>query len=336
MIDVKNNCDIVISTHIHLFRNLVSFPFLSRTNHFERQKILNLVRKAVNSNDILLQNLSFIDIENIETTQAVSFVERNLISAEFLSYCTDKDLYLNKDNTISLMVNEDDHLHLQTVCCGLNLEKAYSKADEIETILGKSLDFAFDTNLGYLTHSPINIGTGMRASLMLHLPALKDSGGIERISSNLSKIGFVLRSVYSSNLDSEGGIYQLSNQVTLGITEKEAISNLEKIAMQLINQERLLEEKLSQNIEVQDVVSRSLAVLKSAVIMSNSEFLKLISNVRLGVSTGLIADIDYDTINRLISEVQPATLISSYSKPLTTKERRFLRAKKIREIINNN
>lgn len=331
----ENNIDIVISTYVHLFRNLCDFPFVSRMNNYEKQKLLNTVKNAINENDLLSKSLKFIDMENIKATQAVSLVERNLISAEFLSECSNRGVFVNKDETESLMINEDDHLHFQTVSFGLNLVEAYRRADEIETILGKSLNYAFDNNLGYLTHSPVNLGTGMRASLILHLPALKDGGGIERICTNLSKIGFALRSFYGSGEDFESGIYQLSNQVTLGITEQEAISNLEKIAIQIISRERSLEEELSQDLEIQDMVSRSLAILKSAVIMSNAEFLKLVSNVRLGVSTGLIENVSYETINRLIVEVQPATLTFYYAKTLTTKERRFLRAKRIKEILNN-
>lgn len=325
--------DVVICTHIHLIRNLRDVPFVSKMSRSERQKLEQRVASAVSENEGLSRVFRFIDMESLSKTEAVSLVERFLISADFLSDCRGRGLFVNEDETVSIMVNEEDHIHLQCEQAGLNLQKTFEKADGLDDILDKSLHFAFDENLGYLTQNPVNLGTGMRASLTLHLPALREGGGVSRISTNLSKLGLALRGALGSGAEPKGAVYQLSNHVTFGLSEQEAIANLQSIAMQLIEQERAARTELAESLEIQDTVSRSLAILQSARMMADDEFMQLISNVRFGVAAGLIDPIDYGELNRLMIMVQPATLTVAGGRKLTPTERRSLRAEKIRDFL---
>lgn len=324
--------DVVLCTHICLARNLVGVPFpvrMSRPDSLKlKQKIAAILEEAPSA-----FGLYFIDIENISKIEAVSLVERHLVSPEFISNCKGRAILVNDDESLSAMVNGEDHLHLQSILGGLDFQSAYGAADYLDSLLEKPFHFAFDEALGYLTQNPAHLGTGMRASLILHLPALKEEGSIARISTSLSKLGLVLRDMYASANGTPGALYRLSNQVTLGLSEQEALSNLESIAMQIILQERSARAELAQSIHMQDIVSRSLGILKSARILTNEEFMDFISNVRFGISVGLVENIDYGEINSLIIEMQPATLMLSCGGKLTVSERHRLRAQKVSEVF---
>jgi protein arginine kinase len=326
--------DTVISTRIRLARNLHELPFPVKMNKADRKKLVQGVAEAT-KNCTAEYDFQFVNMEDVSKVEAVSLVERHLASPEFISECDGRGMLVTEDETVSVMLNGENHLSLQTILEGLNLQRAYQTADQLDTMLEKSLHFAFDETLGYLTQNPVDLGTGMRASLMLHLPALKDGGEISRISTSLSKLGLALRGIYGSGTEPKGAIYQLSNQVTLGLSEQEAITNLESIAMQIITQERTARQTLAQSLDIQDTVSRSLAILQSARIMTNDEFMRLISNVRFGVAAGLIENVNYDVINRLIIEAQPATLMLSSGKKLTPNERHVLRAQMVHNIVKN-
>lgn len=305
-------------------------------NHADRKVLKQKVIKAVtDENAAIPQNFVFIDLEGISKVEAVSLVERHLASPEFISENDGRGILITKDESVSIMLNAEDHLHIQSTMEGLNLDQAYQAADQMDTILDKSLHFAFNETLGYLTQSPVNLGTGMHASLMVHLPALKEGGGIARISASLAKLGLALRGIYGKGSESNGAIYQFSNQVTLGLSEKEAISNLSSIAMQIISQERSARQELAAKLDVQDTVFRSLGILQNARVLTNDEFMRLISNVRFGVSVGLIQNIGYNDISRLIIEMQPATLMLLSGKKLTPNDRHILRAQFVNGILKN-
>jgi protein arginine kinase len=299
----------------------------------ERKQLMQKVIEAIDK--IGLTGFQSINMEEISKAEAVSLVERHLASPEFISDCEGGGMLVTEDETESIMLNSENHLSLQALKEGLNLGDAYQSVDHLDTVLDKMLHFAFHESLGYLTPNPVDLGTGMRASLMLHLPALKEGGGIARISTSLSKLGLALRGIYGSGMESIGALYQLSNQVTLGLSEQEAITNLQSIARQIINQERSARTELAEGLDVQDTVSRSMGILQSAKIMPIDEFMKLISNVRFGVSTGLIENTNYDLINRAIIEGQPATLMLNSGKKLTQNESQVLRAQMIRDLFKN-
>lgn len=323
--------DVVISTRIRLARNLKDFPFPCKLNSQGREKVIEKVRDAVKkSNSPVASDFSFIRMSELTSSQSVSLVEKRLVSPEFISETDGRALLISKDECFSIMINEEDHIRLQVITKGLSLEQAYDTADKLDTLLDENLDFAFDEKLGYLTQCPTNLGTGMRASVMLHLPALEKSRAINRIAGNLSKLGLTIRGAHGEGTEPKGALYQLSNQVTLGISEKAAIENLKNITEQLIAQENQARERLCSSIDIQDAISRSLGILRSALVISHDEALKLLSNVRLGIVSKQITDVSTETIDRLMIAVEPATLTVSLNKNLSAHDRDIERAKLIR------
>lgn len=327
--------NVVISTRVRLARNLKDYPFPCRLSTQGREKVIEKVRDALkNSNSPIASEFSFIKMSELTPQQSVSLVEKRLVSPEFISDTEGRALLLSKDESLSIMINEEDHIRLQVITDSLSLEQAYDTADRLDTLLDENLDFAFDKKLGYLTQCPTNLGTGMRASVMLHLPALEKSRAISRIAGNLSKLGLTIRGAHGEGTEPKGALYQLSNQVTLGISEKAAIENLKNITEQLIAQENQARERLCDSIEIQDAVSRSLGILKSALVITHDEALKLLSNVRLGISSGQIENISTNTIDKLMLAVEPATLTVNSKKNLSANERDIERAKLLKKALS--
>ena len=326
--------DAVISTRIRLARNLRGYPFPCKLSQNQMAEVTSFIRdRILQSNSALVKEFVYVDMAQLSKIQAVSLVERHLVSPEFISDRAGRGLLITKDESISIMINEEDHLRVQVMAQGLNLDAAYDLAAKLDTLLDEVLSFAFDDHLGYLTQCPTNLGTGMRASLMLHLPALQESGAMQRISNNLSKIGLTIRGIYGEGTEPKGAVYQLSNQVTLGLSERAAIDNLKDIALQLLQQERGLRDSMVSSDEFQDMIWRSMGILKTARLLSNEEFMKLISNVRLGISSKILDHITLDVINRLMVEAQPATLMQGQEKELTPQERDKLRAKLVQQAL---
>ena len=324
--------DIVISTRVRLARNLREFPFPCRLSKQGMEKVTEKVKSAIkDSHSSVASDFSFIKMDALTPTQAVSLVERRLVSPEFVSNTEGRALLLSSDENLSIMINEEDHIRIQAVTKGLALEQTFDIVDKIDTLLDENLDFAFNKNLGYLTQCPTNLGTGMRASVMLHLPALEKSRAIGRISGNLSKLGLTIRGAHGEGTKPKGALYQLSNQVTLGISEKAAIENLKNITNQLIAQEEMARERLCQSVEIKDTLSRSLGILKYAISISHDEALSLLSNVRFGIESGQFDNIPTDVIDKLMIEVEPATITVNSGKNLTAGERDVARATLIRE-----
>lgn len=323
--------NIVMQTRIRLARNLKKYPFPIRLNTAGKNEVAEEIIKAVkNCNSPLSKQLDVLYVKDLTEPQRISLVEQHLASPEFMSDSAGRALILSKDKTMSIMINEEDHIRLQILYKDLSLEQAYDTADKLDTLLDENLDFAFDEKLGYLTQCPTNLGTGMRASVMLHLPALKSGKAIGRIAGNLSKLGLTIRGAYGEGTEPEGAMYQLSNQVTLGISEKAAIENLKNIAQQLVTQELQAEKRMCESLETQDKISRSLGILRSAKLISCKEALELLSNVRFGINSGIIEDIDLNTVDELITEIQPATMMVNKNEKILPRERDILRA----EILN--
>lgn len=329
--------DVVISTRIRFARNLNEFPFPCKLNSTKRAEVISLVKdslKELNKNKKIKNlDLKFVELEKLSKAEKISLVERHLVSPEFIKKSSEKGLILSQDESVSIMINEEDHIRLQVIRDGLNFEESYLIANLIDDILDKKLSFAFDENLGYLTQCPTNLGTGMRASVMLHLPALRESGKMSKIASSISKLGLAIRGIYGEGTDPKADLYQLSNQVTLGLSEQASIKNLEDIAMQLIMQERTSRSEMIKHIEIVDLIHRSYGVLANARLVSESEFMKLISNIRLGVSTGELKDIALELIDSLIIDVQPAMLEVREKKGLSATQREVLRADLIRKVL---
>ena len=326
---------VVISTRVRLARNLKNCPFPCKLNLQGREKVIEKVKGAIkDSNSSIASDFSFIKMSELTPKQSVSLVERRLVSPEFVNDSEGGALLLSKDESLSIMINEEDHIRLQVITDGLSLEEAYDTADKLDTLLDENLEFAFDEKLGYLTQCPTNLGTGMRASVMLHLPALEKSKAIGRIAGNLSKLGLTIRGAHGEGTEPNGALYQLSNQVTLGISEKSAIENLKNITLQLVAQENQARERLCASIDIQDTISRSLGILRSALVISHDEALKLLSNVRLGIVSGQITDVTTETVDNLMLAVEPATLSVNINKNLSAHDRDIERAKLLRKTLS--
>ncbi len=321
---------VYISSRVRLARNLRNYPFPSRMSDTERSEMIGKVKTAIEELD---EGLMFVNLQELSDTQIVAMVERHLISPEFADRSRERALAVSKDESISIMIGEEDHLRIQVILPGLSLEEAYSIANRIETKLSQKLSFAFSDKLGYLTQCPTNLGTGMRASVMMHLCAMAETRAVARIASNLSKLGFVIRGTFGEGSDAPSALYQLSNQVTLGISEETAIENIVSIASKLSETENHTRETLLESMEYQDKISRSMGILLTARLISHNEAIRLLSNVRLGICEGLIDNVTTDVVDKLILEIQPASLMEREGKKLTPQERDKARAELIKKAL---
>ena len=321
----------VVSTRVRLARNLRDFPFPIRLSDEQARQVADKVGEALAQSGI---HFNRIDLSSASGAMRVSLLERHLISPDFVKAKEGRAVFLSDDNSVSVMVNEEDHIRLQVILDGFEPDEAYRRADSLDDILSRRLTYAFSDRLGSLTQCPTNLGTGMRASVMLHLPALDMSGAVHRIGANLSKLGLTIRGLYGESTKPVGAFFQLSNQVTLGISEKAAIDNLRNITTQLIAQEMKARESILGNIEVEDKIARALGTLKSALIMDHSEAMSLLSLVRLGVSSKKLNTLSTDSIDKLIVEIQPASIMTRFGEDMEPGERDIKRAEMIRERFN--
>jgi protein arginine kinase len=325
--------DVVVSTRIRLARNIAEFPFISRMTEEQSQNVIKNVKDALfSANGATVDNFEFYEMEKLTPARAMSLAERHLISPQFAQNKKGCALLLSKDNSVSIMLNEEDHIRIQAMLPGMQLKQALKTANLFDDLLDEKLSYAFDENLGYLTCCPTNLGTGLRASLMLHLPATVQAGALPNLGNAMSKLGLTIRGTFGEGSEAKGAFYQVSNQITLGITETEAVDNLNTIAQQIISQERAIRESLKkQSLQLEDKIYRSHGLLKSARLISNDEFMSLISDLRLGVTMGIVNNVNLETINSLINEMQPATLVAGAGRKLDALGRDELRASKIRE-----
>lgn len=322
----------VYSTRVRLARNLRGIPFPDRAGAEEKELVIEKVRGAImNSNSVISREFRFLPLGELSREAAVSLCERHIVSPDFIADRQGKAVLISEDESVSIMINEEDHVRIQVMKEGLALTEALETADRIDTLLSENLDFACDREFGYLTQCPTNLGTGMRASVMLHLPALTESGGMGRIAENLGKLGMVLRGAFGEGTKAVGDMFQLSNQITLGLSEREAVENLTAIAGQLSEQEKRQRDELCREIAWQDGIARAAGTLKYARLMSGEEAARLLSLLRLGVAQGMVTGIELGTINGLTAAVQPATLMSREGRQMEPEERDKLRADILRE-----
>lgn len=322
--------DVIISTRIRFARNIKEFPFPAKLGVPERIRVNNILEKAIL--DCEDYNFKFIEMKTMSQLQAVSLAERHLVSPEFASSGDGRALIITEDESVSIMLCEEDHIRLQVMKAGLSLEEAYKEADEIDNAISKRLNYAFDERIGFLTQYPTNLGTGMRASVMLHLPALTSLKQIQRLIETVSKLGLSIGGSYGEFTNAKGDLYQLSNQITLGISEKVAIENLKSIALQITAQERAAREELCKLKETEDKIYRAYGILKYARLLDIDEFMQCISLVRLGAVRNIL-DTDEALISKLMVDMQPATISISVERPLDDNDRNELRAKLVRESL---
>jgi len=325
--------DIVISSRIRLARNLKDLPFPTLATNVHAQEVLDRVKTVLKSDTLRAAgNFDMLLLDGIDELDKKVLVEKHLISPALVSEAKKGAVILSENESISIMVNEEDHLRIQVLRPGFQLKEAWEQADKIDDIFESQLDYAFDEQRGYLTSCPTNVGTGMRASVMMHLPALVMTQQINRILAAISKVGLVVRGLYGEGSEATGNLFQVSNQITLGQSEEDIIENLHNVASQIVSQERAAREKLlaESRVRILDRVSRSYGILTNAAVIDSKEAAQRLSDVRLGVDLGLIKSTGPQALNELLVMTQPGYLQLYAGGLLTPDERDVRRAELIR------
>jgi protein arginine kinase len=325
------NSDVVISSRIRLARNLDKLAFPQWANKKQSEQVLKITEEAISKDDYLKKTTVF-KLADVDSVDKQFLVERHLMSLEHSQKADHKAVVIDDDEIISIMINEEDHIRMQVMQSGFNLFEAWNIINGMDDSLSKELSFAFLPDWGYLTACPTNAGTGMRGSVMLHLPALVMTRAIDRVLSAIAKLSFTTRGLYGEGTQATGNFFQVSNQVSLGHSEYEIIENIGSLIKQIIDQEKQARESMvSKNKPLlEDRINRSLGILKSARIISSQETIELLSMVRLGCDLGMIRDMDLRRINELFIITQPAHLQKIEDKKLSSAERDLKRAELIR------
>lgn len=324
--------DVVVSSRIRLARNLAGFPFLTKLAKEQEEDIIDMVEQAVSQSPALKDNL-FIRYRDVTELDKQFLLERHLISREHAVEQGDKAVAVSPNEVVSLMILEEDHLRLQVFQSGFNINETWRITEEIVNELEKHLPFSFHADLGYLTACPTNVGTGLRASCMLHLPSLVLTKQVNKVLQALAKLNLATRGLYGEGSSASGNFFQISNQITLGQKEEEIVQSLEKVIHQMIAHEKearqyLLEKRKA---KFEDQIWRALGTLKSARVISSGEAVQLLSLVRLGVDMGFVANLKHTELNSLFLLMQPAHLQKLYGRALGSSERDVRRADLVRE-----
>lgn len=327
--------DIVISSRIRLARNLADYPFISRATEQDRVEIERALRAAVNGVQEPGEVL-YVDVAKLSGLDRQFLVERQLISREHAEGRGARSVAIDCREKFSVMVNEEDHLRIQVMQSGLDLAAAWDRINQIDNHIERRVTFAFHEKLGYLTACPTNVGTGMRVSVMLHLPALVITRQIDKVFRSLQKISLAVRGLYGEGSQAMGDFYQISNQITLGRSEQELIKQVGDIVPVIIDYERqaraFLIKESHENLH--DRVSRAYGILRTAQTISSEETMHLLSSVRMGVNLGLIDDLEIPLLNRLFIHTQPAHLQKLRGAELDSDDRNIERARYLRRHLN--
>jgi len=327
--------DIVISSRIRLARNLKDVPFPHFLSEEKEKEILETVRRIMESPDFIrdLGPFRFIHLAQLPALERWLLVEKHLISPQQGQGHGHQGVALRGDEAVSIMVNEEDHLRIQCLFAGMQLPEAWQLANQVDDCLEASLDFAFHRDKGYLTSCPTNVGTGMRASVMLHLPGLMLTRRASHVFSTMSQIGLTVRGMYGEGTEATGNLFQISNQVTLGLSEADIINHLSAVTIQVIEQEQHAREILLRESreKLEDRVWRAYGILSQARIISAQEAMGLLSELRLGIDQRMITDLPANIFNELIVQTQPAFLQISSARELSPAMRDIRRAELIRE-----
>ncbi len=324
--------DIVISTRIRLARNVVEYPFLTRIKDADRSELEVFLRERLTEAD-LDQNLLYRNLNETSNLDRQCLVERHLISKDHASGRGERGVALEPKGTLSVMVNEEDHLRIQVLRSGFQPNAAWKQISEVDLRLESRLNYAFSRQFGYLTACPTNVGTGMRVSVMLHLPALVMTKQIEKVFHAVAKINLAVRGFYGEGTQALGDFYQISNQVTLGYSEEEILKTMADYVPQIIKFERNVRETLitENRIGLEDRVWRAFGMLERARLITSEETLDYLSAVRMGVNLGLIDRIPISAVNELFILTQPAHLQKLNGCELDTPERDENRAEYVRD-----
>jgi protein arginine kinase len=324
--------DIVMSSRVRLARNLPHFPFVSRASEQDRADVERFLRERIASSPAG-RGLEYIDVGRLEDVDRQFLVERQLISREHADAQGARSVAIDQSEQVSLMINEEDHLRIQCIHSGLDLRGVWEQIRAVDEQIERVVPYAFHPQFGYLTACPTNVGTGIRVSVMLHLPALVITRQIDKVFRSLHKISLAVRGLYGEGSQAMGDFYQISNQTTLGKSEEQLVEQVGDVVPVLIDYERRAREFLVRETEqnVHDQVSRAYGILRTAQTISAEETMQLLSRVRMGVLLGLIGDLKLADINSLLVRTQPAHLQKIRGLELDTKDRNIERARYLRQ-----
>lgn len=326
--------EIVLTSRIRLARNIegVKFPLL-----FSKEEAENVIQQVegaiINESNQPFGQLELLSMNNLNTLEKRVLVEKHLISPQLAEQSPNGATILSEDEEVSIMINEEDHIRIQCIKPGLQIEEAIKEANTIDDLLEKKVNYAYHVEMGYLTSCPTNIGTGLRASVMMHLPGMVLTQQMNRIIPAIQQLGLVVRGIYGEGSEALGNIFQISNQITLGRSEKDIIEELKSVVTQLIEQEKEARNALAQtsNIQLEDRVFRSYGILCNSRIMETKEAAKCLSDVRLGIDMGYIKNISKSILNELMILTQPGFLQLYAGEEMNPNERDIRRAVLIRE-----
>lgn len=327
---------IILSSRIRLARNIADIPFPSGLDAEHAKKVADMVRDSLSKTDTSLKFRNYV-MKDIHPIEKQALVERHLISPGLMKNSTSGAALISDDGALSIMINEEDHIRIQAILSGLQIKKAWEMASSIDDLLEQKLEYAYSESWGYLTSCPTNVGTGMRASVMVHLPALNITGNMSKILQAVAHIGLTIRGLYGEGTEIVGNIFQISNQITLGRAEEEIVENLTAVTKQIIDKEKEARQVLlgSSSIQVEDKIWRSWGIMKNARMMSSQECMKLLSDVRLGADIGIIENVPMQLLNDIMIESQTASIQKLSGRELSPGERDIIRAEMIRNKLNN-
>lgn len=327
--------DVVVSSRIRLARNIIEYPFETRCSKKENEEIVNKIKEVLPSIGYGLKILKLKDMDDITK---MSLVEKRLVSPDFVMNKNDIGaIAINEEENICIMINEEDHLRLQVFAPGFEIEELLKLMVEIDTKFGKTLNYAYNDKYGYLTACPTNVGTGMRVSVMVHLPALTKTGNIQKVLHIINNFGMNIRGIYGEGSKAAGDIYQISNKQTLGVSEEEIINNMKIIVEKIIEQERLARKYLAKHsIELEDKVYRSFGIISNCKKISSEEAREILSDVKLGTDLGIIKELDDLKVKKLYLYTKPANLQKYLGEVNDNYERDIKRAEVIKNIIKEN
>lgn len=332
-LDNGKESDVIVSSRIRLARNIKDIPFKPKLS---KDDINNLLEKVKFITPSLGYGLKFLRIKDMDDITKLTLVEKHVISPDIISDRNEEEsaILINDEENICIMINEEDHIRIQIFNSGLDLQNTINLAKEIDKKLDESVHLSSNKKYGYLTACPSNVGTGLRASVMVHLPALKLTGNISKILHIVNSFGMTIRGIYGEESQSKGDMYQISNNQTIGITEEEIINNLENITKKVMEQERLARKNLAKNeIELKDRVYRAYGIITNAVKLSSEESISLLSDIKLGTDLGIIKELNDAKVKKLELYTRPANLQKYAGKILNAYERDIKRAEIIKEII---
>ncbi len=329
--------DIVISSRIRIARNLSGFPFpMLATNQQAREVMERLTAVAESGRLSGLGHFDTIPLSELNELERRVLVEKHLISPNLANESRCGALILSSNESVSIMVNEEDHLRIQCLYPGFQINEAWELASRIDDIFEEVTDYAFDEHRGYLTSCPTNVGTGIRASVMMHLPGLVLTQQINRILSAITQVGLAVRGIYGEGSEVQGNLFQVSNQITLGQSEGEIIENLFSVAKQIIEHERAARQRMLEEsrLRLEDRIFRSYGILSNAFIVDSKESAQRLSDVRLGIDLGLIEDASPQVMNEMMVMTQPGFLQQLFEEKMSPEQRDVRRAELIRRQLH--